>query len=405
MLVCTVIAVNLTGCADDPSEPQIDNDYDFGKDRWNLTSTQEDLLFTNRNFGLDFFATFNEHCNKDNYIVSPFSLAVNLTMLANGAGGQTKAQILSALGVEPSQLTEANDLMRQFVENLPKKSKNCDVKVANSIWTATGVDLKPEFSQLMTKFFAAETFKASQAEMAANVNKWVAAKTDNKLTKLLEDGTPLDWFVANALYFNGKWRTPFKKDLSLSFKNADGTKSQVLAMQGTSMAYIRDGNGYTMTTVDYGGCSQFNMVLIVPDDGIDVDQAINNYVADEYGEIRYLDAIKNVDLTMPQFEVDYLDSLIPTVQAMGITDLFGKNTCDLSKMTNSPLFATVMQQGAKFKVDKTGTVIVVSTGTGGNVGSPEPIKTGKLVVDRPFAFLIRSSGPYMILFAGKVTKL
>src|SRR5438876_12317296 len=55
-------------------------------------------------------------------------------------------------------------------------NKSVTLNVANSIW---GNDIKKEFDALMTKFFQARAFPLTTA---AEINRWCAQQTSNKIT-------------------------------------------------------------------------------------------------------------------------------------------------------------------------------------------------------------------------------
>lgn len=352
-------------------------------------------------FGKNYFNAFNSSCHLNNYAISPYSLATNLTMLANGADGQTCKEILAALGYEADQIQDANDLARLLQERLPLMDRKSTLKLANSIWTSPNTSLSPEFAQVMAKYFDAKTYNASMKDMGAKVNEWVKNSTDGKIKELLDEKGQYVWFVANTLYFNSKWAIPFTSDKEISFHNADGSTSKVTGMVGIQDSDMIEGDGFTIAKLKYGN-GAFVMELIVPDEGVSLNEILKIYCRGELAGNRVHKT--ELTLTMPQFTVDFCDDIIPFVKTLGISSLFDEAKCDLSKMGKGFSVVDVMRQGAKLVVNKEGAELAAATASGETYWADASM-VGKLTVDRPYAFVIKEKSTGAMLLAGKVTKL
>lgn len=135
-------------------------------------------------------------------------------MAALGAKGQTATEMYAGLdltGSSPSSLsTGFHSLLAPF------QSNSSVLKVANKIYIQQGNQIKPTFKALATKDFysSAQTLNFNNAGAAANtINKWVASETDDLIQNLVSpDALSADTEVVlvNAIYFNGKWDSPFE---------------------------------------------------------------------------------------------------------------------------------------------------------------------------------------------------
>lgn len=163
-------------------------------------------------FGMALFAQVASMSPSDPVVlVCPVSVSGALALVAAGAtpASKTEAELLSTLRVHSAeQLAEANRAL------LSEGESGVSLRVANSVWTSKAI--LPSYVQL-----AQTTYDAQASPLPASydpVNKWVAAKTEGMITKLLE-GEPNPLTVAllvNAVYFKGSWAAKFDPKLTVA---------------------------------------------------------------------------------------------------------------------------------------------------------------------------------------------
>lgn len=396
LLLLALLAAALVGCTDEPEIGAAENYSPI-----ELSEPVKIVAAAQNNFGLQFFSKFNAKCGYDNYVISPYSVATNLTMLANGAEGNTRAEILEALGFDASQLADANELARVLMDRLPRMDKKSTMLLANSVWTSPGISLNSEFAQTMAKYFDAKAFNSSANEMGEKVNKWVASCTDDKITEVLQENALYSWIIANALYFNSSWEQQFDSDEKINFTNAYGRTSSVDGMKGDFSTPVFGGDNFDVVNLYYGN-GAFVLKLIVPHKGTSLNTIIERYCNGTLdGVSRHMISFK---LTIPIFSVDFCGDIRSAVESMGIRDLFRKSNCDMANMASGQHYVNVMRQGAKFNVNKDGSDFVAAT-VSGEMYILDASLYGSLIVDRPFAFIVEERSTGTILLAGKVTKL
>ena len=153
-------------------------------------------------FAVSFFKNVNAVEPKNaNVVVSPYSAAVALSMLAEGAEGQTKAEFNKALD---NILYKADDL---------GSNDTVIVKSANSLWLDDNFSPRNRYVSLLEKDFDAfidvENF-ASPVAMQA-INNWCSEHTNGKITEIIDRLDPSTVMVlVNALYFNAPWEILMK---------------------------------------------------------------------------------------------------------------------------------------------------------------------------------------------------
>jgi len=104
-------------------------------------------------------------------------------------------------------------------------------------------------------------------------------------------------------------------------------------------------------------------------------------------------------LIVPKFEFESNFSLVPILIDMGMPDAFFDGAADFSGMTgNRDLRIEEVVHKAYIAVDEEGTEAAAATfALGGFVSAPM-----RIVVDRPFVFLIRDIDTGALLFVGRV---
>ena len=90
-----------TGVASKGDMEAIDNDYLI------LSDAQRDLLAKNNTFAINLF---NKTNGMDSRVISPLSVTGLMTILANGADGDTRQEILNTLGWTGASMEEINEI-------------------------------------------------------------------------------------------------------------------------------------------------------------------------------------------------------------------------------------------------------------------------------------------------------
>ena len=143
-------------------------------------------------FAISFFKNVNAVTPKvENVVVSPYSAAVALSMLAEGAQGQTRVELDNALG---GMLFKAADL---------GSNDTVVVKSANSVWIDDNFSPRNRYVSLLEKDFDAFLTTLNFADPATlrAINNWCAENTAGKITEILDRLDPSNVMVLiNALY-------------------------------------------------------------------------------------------------------------------------------------------------------------------------------------------------------------
>lgn len=168
-----------------------------------------------------------------NIFISPFGVSTVLQMAGNGAGGQTKTEMQQVLGTTSRMQAVVNTASRDINQSLNNLDTNNILTIANAIWYQQGIPAKPDFISCNQQFFGAtvDALDFTNSHSVEVINSWASEKTRGKITHIADGmmSPPPDLFLANAVYFKGKWQHPFES------KN---TKNRVFHLRGGSQKQL-----------------------------------------------------------------------------------------------------------------------------------------------------------------------
>jgi serpin B len=150
--------------------------------------------------------------NSSNFIFSPLSIHSALSMLYLGTSqeSETANELANVLGVSGDRAS----LKRGYRELVDTYTNSTSFLYGNNIWIQDGLAVKKAYKNQLETYLNAgvETIDFEQEDSADKVNAWVNEKTGGKIPSLVDSFDPTTrMFLANALYFKGQWRMPFKE--------------------------------------------------------------------------------------------------------------------------------------------------------------------------------------------------
>ncbi|KAL4443398.1 hypothetical protein ABPG75_011135 [Micractinium tetrahymenae] len=387
----------------------------------------------------------------DGLLLSPFSIAQALTMLANGAepGGESYQQVLGAMGATGLDLEDFNSLLSELTADLVKPPQDTAgkpglrVDVANSGWLKQGLVWQPDYASALATFYNAslETLTSAKA-----VNDWVSEATQGKITQVVDDATVREatLLLVNAIYFKGSWDSQFMKEATkpLPFTKMDGSKQQTPMMRqqlefGGTVATLSADVGDSVVACQaiklpfegrtYSGVFAMPAGNVSVVDGqleLEAEPAPVPYAdalsacrkalsatllpADSDGSV-FVDVQNPINLFVPRFEIEFSAALNDALQALNITAPFAGG--DLTQMAQdadgnpvTDLDVSSVVHKVYEKIDETGaeaaavTAVIVGTSAPGGPILP-PLEYN---FDRPFIFDIVHEASGLELFTGEI---
>lgn len=337
-----------------------------------------------------------------NEFLSPLGMHSVLAMLANGAQGETRAQICDLTGSD--NVAALNELHKILLAELPLVDKNVSFKMANSVWSAEGLTILPEYKDACSGAFDASTFSYKPGTTAAMdaVNNWCKNKTNGMIPNFLSHAPENNFMLLNALYFEGKWNTPFEPSSTQAdrFYNADGSSSEVMMMNETINTNGVNSDKAYMINLPYSNCG-FVMDLVLPKEGYSLSDLDWRTLDSDAGD-REKHRPVAVTLGLPRFALDMNADFPKYLEALGY-----KAICNNSNYSgiNTQFFSIALDvmQKSRLEVEESGTrVSSVSMVEGFTAPMPEELT---LLFNRPFMLRIRETSTGVVLFMGKIEKL
>lgn len=364
------------------------------------------------------------------YAVSPVSVYMALALAAQCADGQTKTEIVNALGVDSGTLASDISLLYRSLENeYTVRSDGSDkltgmIKLGNSIWLNNGTDVKRSCLDELAEQYYCYSYSADflNENESANqaVREFVSDQTKGLIDKDFGLKTETVFALINTLYLKDVWTVfgdeLFMTDQIYTFigKNSqkdvkllrgDYNHGKALVTQEYSAFYTATANGNKIK-------------FIVPNDGYTVDRvfnaenirAVNSYdfesnAIDHENKIAY-----NTRCLFPEYKAKFDDDVAPVLKnAFGIKQLFESNKCDMSSLTDTKVYCSKVAHVTDLTVDKKGMEGAAVTVVEMDATAIPPEYDYENVyqtftVDKSFGFIITNSFD-TTLFSGVITDL
>lgn len=350
----------------------------------------------NKNSFENSFINNLDYDNNENILVSPLSLAYVLSMVKEGASGNTLKEIENTL----------NNYKLSFMQSIPNV-----ISIANSIF------IKDSYKNLINSVYIntlginyrAQVFYDS-FNTVDNINNYVKDKTFNMIPNFLNQNDIFPETIAiliNALAINLDWENEFdcNKTTKEIFNLNDGTIIDTYMMHSNEK-YIENADAYGFikdyATYDENGNisdngKTFEFLALLPKDNLNnlLNKIDNKYIAE-----LEKNSLEKIDISFPRFNYKYkIPNLVDVLNKMGIKDLFTDNA-DLSKITNDLYVSNIIQ---KTFIDLNESGTQASAATDVILDKNAPLEEKKeLIFNKPFIYIIKEKNEDNIWFIGVV---
>lgn len=349
----------------------------------------------------DFFYESTVEClsGTGNQLYSPMSTYMALAMLAECSAGSTQKEILKLLGADSIAM------LHQQVQNIWIAYYHFDGQTtcifANSVWLDSAFPYKEDPVRALQDFHYSSVFSGDLGTpvLDSQLQSWINAMTGNKLKEQV-GSIQLDPAAVLALVstvnFEAEWASnadKFKREFTREgiFHSSSGDIT-VDYMQKTTPgpeAYYW-GEGYTATCQHLTG--DFNMWLILPDEGLSTQDVLQN--ADWFKMMWDPESWKNQEqaellyLKLPKFDISCQLNLRNHLSNLGVKQIFDFRSANFSPLNDSNIQIAVdkINHAVRVSVDEEGVSAASYTMVellGG--GNPE---ITEMKFERPFLFVI-----------------
>lgn len=349
-------------------------------------------------FSMSFIKAVSEVSDDDaNIVVSPYSAGVALSMLMQGAEGQTKVELDNALNgcTFNGYRFDSGDTVV--------------VKAANSLWVDDDFSIRNHYVDMLQKDYDALATTLNFADPATvhAINNWCSEHTEGKITDVLDELSPdIVMVLADALYFKAPWFDMFDASATRDavFHGQSGDTSVKMMNRKGKYAYA-EYKGAQLIELPYSDL-RYSMYVVLPPAGVRINDALSYLNESAYDTAIKMLAPAQVRLSLPKMRLDVGLDLNPALKAMGVKTAFGPAADFKGISAMGPLSLSEVAQKCYIDVTESGTEAAAVTTISIALTSARTDTDIKVMkVDRPFVFFIADKTQNLILFAGKIVNL
>ena len=374
------------------------------------------------------YEVYADSNKQSNICISPVSVYMALALATECANGETRDEILNAVGVTYDEVKNFTKVLYGFSNReyyytnmLNNKKILAFEELANSIWVDKNITLKEDGINNLANNFNCDlfsvNFKTNEGEKA--INAYIKEKTHGIIDSDLDLSPETLITLINTFYLKEVWNEDGDElkftDKAYDFKNADGSVTNTKLLQGYYFnGNIYEGDGYTSfyTTTEHG----FDIKFIVPTDGHTLDEVFtseNIYNINNLGDYGYIDEenklLHHTRVFFPEYKASFDGDLSEILKNdFGINKLFDFEQCDFSNVTDEQLACDGVIHKCSIDVNDKGiegaaVTVMPMAGDPGPLDGYEEVYHD-YIVDRAFGFVITDSYG-AVLFSGVVNSV
>lgn len=339
-------------------------------------------------------------------LLSPLSVALALSMAANGADGGTLSQF-EALLSGGSGLDVLNARCAQLIEEYQSLDGSTQCSIANSIWVDPEGQIREDFIGKCSGIFGAQVFQGdlSAPGIVKDLNSWVSDHTNKMIPNMISkpfDGNTAALLV-NALYLKNTWASEFDPNNTYKreFSHVSGdTESMDFLNEGTCTLPYLQGDGVQGVVLPYDD-GRLGFFALLPDGNL--DSWLAGLEGNELSELLTgREDTLFLRLALPKFEAEWRGELKDILAVLGLEDAFTPGAADFSLLGDNPegYYLSQVIHAAKIKVNEKGTEAAAATVVAANGAGAPPEDGITLVFDRPFLYGIVDLETGIPLFLG-----
>jgi serine protease inhibitor len=356
------------------------------------------------------FRLFRELARADessNVFFSPSSVMLCLTLVQELASGETRRTMLEALELagitSPERENEIGVLKSAF-----RPRAGAAVAFANSLWLGSHAHIAEELAARLRQLYESElaTLDFSGHDAVPIINAWVNTKTRGKISKIVNQLSPLTALVAvNAVYFKGVWASPFRREWTRDgpFTTASGRPKQLpMMLQSGTYQYYED-KQLQMAALPYtGGMSMYVVLPAAETDARQFSRAVGSASWESWlARSRRMEGT----IQLPRFKADYDAELKPALKLLGMERAFDQSRAEFDPIRTDrpPVWIDQVIHRAVADVNEEGTEAAAVTAVhvlGASAMNQKPQRHFSMILNRPFLMVIRDQATKAILFMG-----
>jgi serpin B len=358
-------------------------------------------------FGFRLFGEVHRADPDHNVCVSPAGIEMALAMAYNGAAGDTRRAMASALGLEGVLLEDLNAAQQSMKAVLEHPDRGVQFLIANSLWARRNILFEPAFIRRTQEFYQAEVrnLDLDAPNAMPTINTWVSRSTHGRITRVVDSPLPHDsaFYLINAVAFKAPWTHAFPSEGTREedFALPDGAKKKWPIMRRTDeFSYLR-GEGFQAVELPYAG-GRLSMYVFLPDEDSSLTTFCLSLEPENWDWWLSLFDAEEGTVALPRFRIEYEALLMEPLKALGMGAIFG-DAADFSAMSpERPAWINQIKHKTYAEVDESGSRAAPARSGGVSGATRAHPDTFSMIVNRPFFFAIRDNMTGRLVFMGTV---
>lgn len=358
------------------------------------------------------FGVYSDSDKLSNICISPVSVYMALALACECADGETRSELLDALGVRYEEVYTWTKYLYSFsnkefkITNLLGKEKaSAFEELSNSLWIDNDVILKKDGIDRLVYDYNCDVFGVSFKDASASraINQYIKDKTHGVIDGDIEISKETLFTLINTFYLKEIWNE-YGDELKLTdkkydFINADGSKKSVPLLE----SYYSEGDVYegeTFKTFYAETEHGFKIKFILPKDNYSIEDVFtseNIYAANNISDYGYIDEenklLHHTRVLFPEYKASFDGSVTDTLKDdFGIKRIFSMGECDFSGITDDKVACDGVIHKCSLEVNRRGiegaavTVMPMAGAAGPLEGYTKVYHD--LIIDRAFGFVI-----------------
>jgi len=343
-----------------------------------------------------------------NILFSPYSVSTALSMVYEGAGGETADEMETVFHFieDPSKRRPAVAMIHKAING---EDRDYELNTANALWMQENYSILQDYVDTVVNFYGGEAnsldFSGAPEESRIVINEWVEERTNDRIKDLLPRNSinpEVVLVLTNAIYFKGDWLIEFDvkstKKEEFHVSPTESVEADTMSLLGERFNYTETGDMQVLE-LPYTG-KDISMIILLPKENnlSDIESTLS---CDELGEL--IDGLKEtaVNVYLPKFTFETKYFMKEDLIEMGMPTAFTPSANFTGITEVEMLFIDVVIHQAFIEVNEEGTEAAAATGVvmkRSAATSPSEV----FHADHPFIFIIQDRVTGAILFMGRV---
>ena len=339
-----------------------------------------------------------------NWVFSPYSISSCLSMIKEGARGETADEMSALLDLPEDFETSLSSL-----KHTPVSRSDFELNIAQGVWVKDDFPILPSYRSLLEQTYSAAIDPVRFVPATADrINSWISEETHQKIQYLLSPdlfSSATRMVLVNALYFSGNWVRPFPAK-STAFDTFESPSAPVAAPfmdQTETFPYFEN---ETCKAIQLPFSTQSDTckpicLLLLPHKN-DGDFPLTSEL---FSEALHSSQTAKVHIRVPKFQIEKSFDLNQPLQQMGMQTVFS-HRADLSGIDGQrDLFLSDVLHKSFFAFEERGVEAAAATAAIINCTTcvREPIPPlYSFIADHPFYFVLLDKTTETILFIGYI---